>query len=50
MKKLMMMGYDMCTGGKIMHLNPAHQNVKSCVRYLCRASIEQEAPLQNRKI
>ena len=21
-----------------MHLNPAHQSVKSCVRYLCRAS------------
>jgi hypothetical protein len=20
-----------------MHLNPAHQSVKSCVRYLCRA-------------
>ena len=23
---------------EIMHLNPAHQSVKSCVRYLCRAS------------
>ena len=22
----------------LMHLNPAHQSVKSCVRYLCRAS------------
>ena len=27
-----------------MHLNPVHQNVKSCVRYLCRASNRAGSP------
>ena len=27
-----------------MHLNPAHQSVKSCVRYLCRASNRAGSP------
>ena len=27
---------------EIMHLNPAHQSVKSCVRYLCLSSSEHE--------